>query len=91
MLIDRHRQINLFDSIVPTTAVQMDPELQQIDHLLDDDTIFQSVKNDLSKRHPQTLRRGRHSTPVEVIVRMLLLKHLYVWSYEDTDILSRTV
>lgn len=85
MLIDRHRQINLFDSILPTTAVQMDPELQQIDHLLDDDTLFQSVKNDLSKRHPQTLHRGRRSTPVEVIVRMLLLKHLYAWSYEDTE------
>ena len=63
----------------------MDPELQQIDHLLDDDTLFQSVKNDLSKRHPQTLRRGRRSTPVEVIVRMLLLKHLCDWSYEVTE------
>lgn len=85
MLIDRYIQINLFDSILPITAVQMDPELQQIDQLLDDDTLFQSVKNDLSKRHPQTLRRGRRSTPVEVIVRMLLLKHLYAWSYEDTE------
>lgn len=85
MLIDRYKQMNLFDSIVPMTAVQMDPELQQIDHLLDDDTLFQRVKNDLSKRHPQTLRRGRRSTPVEVIVRMLLLKHLYAWSYEDTE------
>jgi IS5 family transposase len=85
MLIDRHKQMNLFDSIVPKTAVQMDPELQQIDHLLDDDTLFQRVKNDLSKRHPQTLRRGRHSTPVEVILRMLLLKHLYDWSYEDAE------
>ncbi len=85
MLIDRHKQINLFDSIIPTTAVQMDPELEQIDHLLDDDTLFQTVKKDFSKRFPQTLRRGRHSTPVEVIVRMLLLKHLYNWSYEDTE------
>jgi len=85
MLIDRHNQMNLFDSILPTTAIQMDPELQQIDQLLDDDTLFQSIKNDLSKRHPQTLRRGRHSTPVEVILRMLVLKHLYHWSYEVTE------
>jgi transposase, IS5 family len=85
MLIDRHAQMNLFDSIVPTTAIQMDPILQQIDQLLDDDTLFLAVKNDLSKRFPQTLRRGRRSTPVEVTLRMLLLKHLYNWSYEDTE------
>lgn len=85
MLIDRHRQMNLFDSIIPTTAVQMDPVLQQIDQLLDNDVVFERVKSDLSKRYPQTLRRGRHSTPVEVIMRMLLLKHLYDWSYEDTE------
>lgn len=85
MLIDRHKQMNLFDSILPTTAVQMDPELQQVDQLLDNDGLFQSVKNDLSRRHPQTLRRGRHSTPVEVVLRMLLLKHLYCWSYERTE------
>ena len=85
MLIDRHAQMNLFDSIVPTTAVQMDPVLQQIDQLLDNDTLFLAVKNDLSKRFPQTLRRGRRSTPVEVTLRMLLLKHLYNWSYEDTE------
>ncbi len=85
MLIDRHAQMNLFDCIVPATAIQMDPELQQIDHLLDDDAFFQTVKSDLSKRYPQTLRRGRRSTPVEVIVRMLLVKHLYDWSYEVTE------
>jgi len=31
-----------------------------------------------------TLAHGRHSTPVEVILRLLLLKHLYGWSYEAT-------
>ena len=81
MLIDRHAQMNLFDCIVPTTAIQMDPELQQIDHLLDDDALFQTVKSDLSKRYPQTLRRGRRSTPVEVILRMLLVKHLTMFTF----------
>ena len=85
MLVDRHAQMNLFDSIIPTTFVQMDPELQQIDQLLENDTVFENIKSDLSKRHPQTLRRGRRSTPVEVILRMLVLKHLYDWSYETTE------
>ncbi|MER3404788.1 MAG: ISNCY family transposase, partial [Chloroflexota bacterium] len=29
--------------------------------------------------------RGRHSTPVEVILRMLVVKRLYRWSYEETE------
>jgi len=28
---------------------------------------------------------GRHSTPVEVLLRLLLVKHLHQWSYQDTE------
>src|SRR5260370_37637394 len=28
---------------------------------------------------------GRHSTPVEVLLRLLILKHLYQWSYQETE------
>jgi hypothetical protein len=35
------------------------------------------VKADLAKRYPNSERLGRHSTPVEVILRMLLVKRLY--------------
>jgi len=28
---------------------------------------------------------GRHSTPVEVLLRMLILKHLSQWSYQETE------
>jgi len=63
----------------------MDPELTQIDAILDDDVIFQSVKHDLAQRYPQTLCTGRPSTPVEVILRMLVVRRLYNWSYEATE------
>ena len=39
----------------------------------------------LPKRYRWTLVHGRHSTPVEVILRMLLCKHLYQWSYRETE------
>jgi transposase, IS5 family len=39
----------------------------------------------LGKRHRFTLVHGRHSTPVEVILRMLICKHLYQWSYRETE------
>jgi IS5 family transposase len=63
----------------------MEPELAQLDRLLEDDVLFQEIKADLGKRYPQTLVRGRHSTPVEVILRMLVVKRLYGFSYEQTE------
>jgi IS5 family transposase len=76
--------MNLFE-LVPTLSLELDPVLTQLDRLLDDDVLFQAVKADLAKRHPRTLVDGRPSTPVEVILRLLIVKHLYHWSYEHTQ------
>jgi IS5 family transposase len=43
------------------------------------------VKRDLEKRHQYTQVTGRPSTPVEVILRMLVVKHLYNLSYEKAE------
>ncbi len=43
MVIDRYDPLNLFERI-PSLTMQMDPLLAQIDHLLDQDAIFQAVK-----------------------------------------------
>jgi transposase, IS5 family len=83
MLRDRYDPINLFDCI-PTLSMHMDPVLTQIDSLLADDAIFQAVKADLSRRFPHTPDDGRPSTPVEVILRLLIVKHLYNWSFPQT-------
>jgi IS5 family transposase len=58
--------------------------LAQIDQLLDDDELFQRVKADLATRYPLTLVTGRRSTPVEVILRLLIVKRLRQYSYEQT-------
>ena len=84
MLTDRYDPLNLFERI-PSLGMQMDPVLAQLDRLLDHDGIFQAVKADLAKRYPQTLTVGRHSTPVEVILRMLVITHRYGWSFEETE------
>jgi IS5 family transposase len=83
MLRDRYEPMNLFTAI-PTLAIRMDPILTQIDTLLDDDVLFQAVKADLLTRFPATATDGRPSTPVEVILRMLVVKHLYGWSFPQT-------
>ena len=66
-------------------TTQMDAQLAQIDQVLEDEEIFQRIKNDLSKRHPLTTVTGRNSTPVEVILRMLVVRKLYGFSYEKTE------
>jgi transposase, IS5 family len=84
MIIDRYEPMNLFD-LVPKLLAHFEPELQELDQLLEDDAIFQLVKADLARRHKHSLTCGRHGTPVEVILRLLVVKRLYKWSYEDVE------
>src|SRR5215211_2974899 len=84
MIVDRYDPINLFE-LVPKLKLEFEPELAQLDRLLDDDELFGLVKADLLKRYPNSARLGRRSTPVEVILRMLVVKRLYDWSYEQTE------
>src|SRR5918911_2636548 len=84
MLRDRAKPVDLF-ALVPALELRFEPELVELDRLLEDDQIFQQVKADLSRRRPHTTRTGRPSTPVEVILRLLVIQHLYAWSYVQTE------
>jgi IS5 family transposase len=84
MLQDRYETDKIFDSILKLTN-QMDPILAQIDQRLEDEALYQLIRNDLARRYPHTEQTGRNSTPVEVILRMLAVRRLYGWSYEQTE------
>src|SRR5712691_6062648 len=84
MLIDRYTREDVFAQ-VPELANEIDPVLSKLDGLLDDDAFYLQVRTDFGKRYQYTLVHGRHSTPVEVLLRMLILKHLYQWSYQETE------
>ena len=84
MLVDRYDPEDVF-ARVPEVAAQTDPVLKALDRLLEDDQLYQQVRADLGKRYRFTLVHGRHSTPVEVLLRMLICKHLYQWSYRETE------
>src|SRR3954447_25627545 len=84
MLRDRYEPLNLFD-LVPALGLELEPVLMKLDALLDDDALFQAVKTDLATRAPRTLVTGRASTPVECLLRLLVVKHLYGWSYAQTE------
>ena len=84
MLMDRYQAEDVF-ARVPQMAQRIDPILKEVDQLLDDDMLYQQVRADFGKRYRLTLVHGRHSTPVEVLLRMLIVKHLHGWSYQETE------
>src|SRR6266436_6106505 len=84
MLVDHYEAEDVF-SRVPRMAERIDPVLNKLDQLLDDDELYSQVRADFGKRYRYTLVHGRHSTPVEVILRMLICKHLHQWSYQETE------
>jgi IS5 family transposase len=58
-----------------------EPWMREADHILDDETLLSAVYEALVHRHPQSRTRGRMGTPAEIVVRMLVLKHLRNWSF----------
>lgn len=84
MLQDRYEKDKFFERIFKLAA-EMDPILAQIDRLLDDEALYQLIRQDLATRYPHTETTGRKSTPVEVILRMLVVRRLYNWSFEQTE------
>ena len=84
MLQDRYEKDMFFERIF-NLAAEMDPILAQIDRLLEDEALYQLIRADFVKRYPNTETTGRKSTPVEVLLRMLVVQRLYGWSYEQTE------
>jgi transposase, IS5 family len=84
MLRDRHAIDKVFEHILPLVP-RMDPVLAKIDQILEDESLFRLIRDDLGRRYRWTWITGRNSTPVEVILRMLIIKRLYGYSYEETE------
>jgi IS5 family transposase len=83
MLVDRYPVEDVF-ARVPELAEQTDPVLVSLDQVLDDDELYQQVRGDLARRYRLTPVHGRHSTPAELLLRLLVVQHLYAWSYAET-------
>jgi IS5 family transposase len=62
--------------------------MRHADRLLDDPELVNIVHQVLLKRRPQSRTRGRLSTPAEVVLRLMVLKHVRNWSY---GVLAREV
>ena len=80
-----YRQRSLVEVLLPDGDKLWDTTLRQIDTVLDDDVLVDRVAEALGRRHPQSRRRGRLGTPATVVLRMLVLKHLSDWSFDECE------
>ena len=60
MIVDRYDPINLFE-LVPKLRLEMEPELAELDRLLDDEVLFETVK-EISRVVVRT-QKGSDDTP----------------------------
>ena len=71
--------------IEEATAGLWEPWMRQADQLLEDEQLLHTVHEALLRRHPRSRTRGRRGTPAEIVLRMLLLKHVRNWSFGELE------
>ena len=85
----RHQQPSLWHrGLAEDIEGLWEPWMRLVDELLEDEQLLDTVYEAQGERHPQSRSRGRMQTPAEVLLRLLLLKHIRNWSY---DVLEREV
>jgi len=85
MVQRRQRERSLFEVLLPDGHKLWPDWLRRIDTLLEDDAVIDTVAQALEARWPQSRRRGRPGTPADVVLRMLILKHLFDWSSDELE------
>jgi transposase, IS5 family len=89
MIAARRLQRNFADGFIAEAVEDLwEPWMRHADRALEDDALLLIVQQELAKRCKKSKTRGRKATPADVVLRMLLLKHVRDWSYET---LSREV
>jgi transposase, IS5 family len=84
MLVEHYPTDKRFEELLGYFP-EFSAELKKIDAYLEDEKLYRLIRDDLAKRYPKTKETGRHSTPVEVVLRMLVVKRLYGYSYAETE------
>ena len=71
--------------IAEETTGLWEPWMRQADRILEDEQLIQAVQEALLKRRPKSRTRGRRGYPAEIVLRMLLLKHIRNWSFGELE------
>ena len=86
MIAARRLQRGFADGFITEEVTDLwEPWMHHADEALNDDQLLEIIQEELSKRCKKSKTRGRPGTTAEVILRMLLLKHMRGWSFEDVS------
>ncbi|MGH9160175.1 MAG: ISNCY family transposase [Vicinamibacteraceae bacterium] len=85
MVRRRQQERSVWEVVLPDASKLWPAELRRIDQVIDDEALVEVIAAALERRYRQSRRRGRRGTPAEVVLRMLVLKHLYRWSYAELE------
>jgi len=73
----RHRQQNLGEVFFAREAESlMEAWMTEVDEILEDEPLLDLVYEQLGRRYPQSRKRGRNATPADVVLRLMVLKHV---------------
>jgi IS5 family transposase len=79
----RHAQPSLWEGVLAEEVADLwEPWMREVDRILEDERLLDTVFEAQGKRHAHSQRLGRHQTPAEVVLRLMILKHVRNWSYE---------
>jgi IS5 family transposase len=89
MIQRQHLQRSIFEAAIGSIEKLIDgliePALQRLDEVLADEQLLEAVLGRLGQRWSQSRTRGRPGTPAEVVLRILVLKRIKGWSFEETE------
>jgi transposase, IS5 family len=79
----RRLQRSFGDGLIAAEVKDLqDAWMPHVDAILADDEIIAAVQQAFAQRHPNSRRRGRPGFSAEVVLRLLVRKHLRNWSYQ---------
>jgi IS5 family transposase len=82
----KQSQQTLWEGIVAEDVRSLwEPWMVQADELLNDEELIDRVYEAQGKRHEKSPIRGRSQTPAEMVLRLLLLKHVRNWSFDTLE------
>jgi IS5 family transposase len=78
----RRAQLSFGDGLIAEEVEDLREDwMKHADRVLSDEQVVTAVYEALAKRHPKSRSRGRLGAPAEVVLRLLILKHIRNWSY----------
>jgi transposase, IS5 family len=83
MIEMRRTQLSFGDGLIAEEVSDLrEGWMKHADAVLADEAIVAAVYEALAKRHPKSRCRGRRGAPADMVLRLLILKHIRNWSYE---------